>query len=51
MTLDVDGTRAQLLIRAWDDDPAWDRQVTRLLRRGLPALQALIGSTTRSAAG
>ena len=43
MNLDVHGTRAQLLIRAWDDDPAWDEQVTRLLRRGLPALQALIG--------
>ena len=43
MTLDVNGTTAQLLIRAWDDDPDWDRQVTRLLRRGLPALQALIG--------
>ncbi|HEX5579416.1 MAG TPA: hypothetical protein VFY43_07105 [Candidatus Limnocylindria bacterium] len=43
LTLDVNGTRAELLVRAWDDDPAWDRQVTRLLRRGLPALQALIG--------
>ena len=43
MNLDVHGTRAQLLIRAWDDDPAWDREVTNLLRRGLPALQALIG--------
>ena len=43
MNLDVHGTRAQLLIRAWDDDPAWDEQVTRPLRRGLPALQALIG--------
>ena len=35
--------RANLLIRAWDDDPAWDQQVTRLLRRGLPTLQDLIG--------
>jgi hypothetical protein len=43
MALDVNGTRAQLLIRAWDDDPEWDRQVTRLLRRGLPTLQSLIG--------
>ncbi|HEY8180190.1 MAG TPA: hypothetical protein VIH33_07285 [Candidatus Limnocylindria bacterium] len=43
MSLDVHGTRARLLIRAWDDDPAWDQQVTRLLRRGLPALQSLIG--------
>jgi hypothetical protein len=43
IALDVNGTPAQLLIRAWDDDPDWDRQVTRLLRRGLPALQALIG--------
>jgi hypothetical protein len=43
MSLDVDGTRANLLIRAWDDDPAWDQQVTRLLRRGLPTLQDLIG--------
>ncbi|HEX6474408.1 MAG TPA: hypothetical protein VF114_04895 [Candidatus Limnocylindria bacterium] len=43
LNLDVNGTRAQLLVRAWDDDPAWDRQVTRLLRRGLPTLQSLIG--------
>ena len=43
MTLDVHGTRANLLIRAWDDDPAWDQQVTGLLRRGLPTLQDLIG--------
>ena len=43
MNLDVHGTRAQLLIRAWEDDPVWDEQVTRLLRRGLPTLQALIG--------
>ena len=43
MTLDVNGTWARFLIRAWDDDPAWDQQVTGLLRRGLPALQRLIG--------
>jgi hypothetical protein len=43
LSLDVNGTRAELLVRAWDDDPAWDRQVTRLLRRGLPTLQSLIG--------
>jgi hypothetical protein len=43
LALDVNGTPANVLIRAWDDDPQWDRQVTALLRRGLPALQALIG--------
>ena len=43
LNLDVHGTRARLLIRAWDDDPAWEQEVTGLLRRGLPALQALIG--------
>jgi hypothetical protein len=43
LTLDVNGTPAELLVRAWDDDPAWDKQVTRLLRRGLPTLQSLIG--------
>ena len=43
MALDVNGVRAQLLVRAWEDDPDWDRQVTRLLRRGLPTLQDLIG--------
>ena len=43
LTLDVNGTPAELLVRAWDDDPAWDKQVTRLLKRGIPTLQSLIG--------
>ena len=37
MNLDVHGTRAQLLIRAWDDDPAWDEQVTAAAPRSAGA--------------
>ncbi len=43
ITVDVHGTPADVLIRAWQDDPEWGKRVTRLLRRGLPALQDLIG--------
>ena len=43
MTVDVNGVTANVLIRAWEDDPAWGQRVTRVIRRGLPALQDLIG--------
>lgn len=43
LAIDVNGTTADVLIRAWQDDPAWGKRVTRLIRRGLPALQDLIG--------
>lgn len=33
----------QLRIRAWPDDPIWNRDVTDLLTRGLPELVDLIG--------
>ena len=41
--VDVNGISTEVLVRTWEDDPDWGRRVTRLLRRGLPALQALIG--------
>jgi hypothetical protein len=43
MRVDVNGISTVVLIRAWKDDPDWARRVTRLLRRGLPMLQDLIG--------
>jgi hypothetical protein len=43
ITLSLDETQARFLVRAWEDDPAWDQEVARLLRRGLPALESLIG--------
>ena len=43
MAVDVNGVEANVLIRSWDDDPAWGERVTRVIRRGLPALQDLIG--------
>ena len=41
--VDVNGISTGVLIRAWQDDPDWRIWVTRLMRRGLPALQDLIG--------
>jgi hypothetical protein len=43
LRLDVNGVRALMTIRSWEDDPQWGQRVTRLMRRGLPALQELIG--------
>jgi hypothetical protein len=42
-TIDVNGVSTELLVRRWDDDPAWGRRITGLMRRGLPVLQGLIG--------
>jgi hypothetical protein len=41
--VDVNGISTAVLVRSWDDDPAWGRRVTNLMRRGLPVLQKLIG--------
>jgi hypothetical protein len=41
--VDVNGIPTEVLIRAWEDDPDWGAWVTRLMRRGLPTLQDLIG--------
>jgi hypothetical protein len=41
--VDVNGLSTSVLVRSWDDDPAWGRRVTNLMRRGLPVLQRLIG--------
>jgi hypothetical protein len=43
LRLDVNGVRALLTIRAWEDDPQWGQRIARLMRRGLPALRELIG--------
>jgi hypothetical protein len=43
LQIDVNGTSAQVLIRPWEDDPAWGKRLISLMRRGLPALQELIG--------
>ena len=42
-SLDVGGTDATVVIRAWDDDPEWGQRTQDLLVRGLPALYELIG--------
>ena len=41
--VDVNGLTTAVLVRSWDDDPAWGRRITNLMRRGLPVLQRLIG--------
>jgi hypothetical protein len=41
--VDVNGIPTEVLIRAWQDDPDWGAWVKRLIRRGLPTLQDLIG--------
>ncbi len=43
LTLDVGGTPANLLVRAWEDDPEWGSRIASIMTDGLPALQALIG--------
>ena len=41
--INVNGVSTELLVRRWDDDPSWGKRVTRLITRGLPVLQRLIG--------
>ncbi|HEX6654957.1 MAG TPA: hypothetical protein VF153_01970, partial [Candidatus Limnocylindria bacterium] len=41
--VDVNGLTTAVLVRSWDDDPAWGRRITNLMRRGLPVLQRMIG--------
>jgi hypothetical protein len=43
LRVNVRDGRVRILIRAWDDDPQWAERVKRLIRRGLPELQELIG--------
>lgn len=43
LRIDLNDARVEILIRNWDDDPQWGQRVTQLIRRGLPALQHLIG--------
>lgn len=42
-SLDVGGTDATVVIRAWDDDPDWGQRTQDLLVEGIPALYELIG--------
>jgi hypothetical protein len=37
------GTPVEVRVRAWEDDPAWAKRVTGLLKLGLPALGTRIG--------
>jgi hypothetical protein len=37
------GGTASVVVRAWEDDPAWGARTTDLLTRGIPALAELIG--------
>lgn len=37
------GATAPLIVRAWEDDPAWGARTTSLMERGIPALMELIG--------
>jgi hypothetical protein len=41
--LRMPGPDAELVIKAWDDDPQWGRRMRNLLGQGLPALRDLIG--------
>jgi hypothetical protein len=42
-TVDVAGRPAELLIRAWPDDPEWGQRISDLFERGLPVLAREIG--------
>jgi hypothetical protein len=42
-SVEIDGSTAPVIIRAWDDDPGWATRMTSLLERGIPALDELIG--------
>ncbi len=43
LTVKLGDRTANLLVRAWTDDPAWGKRVAGLLRKGLPALHDAIG--------
>jgi hypothetical protein len=43
LRVEVSDKEVRVRVRAWEDDPQWGQRVTRLIRRGLPALQELIG--------
>jgi hypothetical protein len=42
-SLDVGGTQAAVVIRAWDDDPEWATRTQGLIQQGIPVLHELIG--------
>jgi hypothetical protein len=42
-SLDVGGTEATIVIRAWDDDPEWASRTQSLMQQGIPVLHELIG--------
>jgi hypothetical protein len=42
-SLDVGGTAAAIVIRAWDDDPEWASRTQALVQQGIPVLHELIG--------
>lgn len=42
-SVDIGGATAPLIVRAWEDDPAWGARTTSLMERGIPALLDLIG--------
>jgi hypothetical protein len=42
-SLDVGGTEAAIVIRAWDDDPEWATRTQGLIQQGIPVLHELIG--------
>lgn len=43
LAVELGDRTANLLVRAWTDDPAWGKRVAGLLRKGLPALHDAIG--------
>jgi hypothetical protein len=43
LRVDLSDKEVRVRVRTWEDDPQWGQRVTRLIRRGLPALQELIG--------
>ncbi|HET9877841.1 MAG TPA: hypothetical protein VFQ81_00855 [Candidatus Limnocylindria bacterium] len=42
-SVDIGGSTAPVIVRAWEDDPAWGERTSDLLQRGIPALTELIG--------
>ena len=42
-SVDIGGATAPVIVRAWEDDPAWATRTTDLMERGIPALGELIG--------
>jgi hypothetical protein len=43
LSIEVDGTPAQLLLRSWPDDASWSKRVGGLLQKALPVLGDQIG--------